>query len=123
MKDFLNFIKLAIIVLIIDLIWISIFMGEHFRKLVFNIQGETLKLNMIPAIISYFLLILGLYYFIVKDNRLYYESFMLGIIVYGVFEATSMAIFNKWDYKTLILDTLWGGILYNLSHAIYKKII
>jgi uncharacterized membrane protein len=121
-KEITNFSKIGIIVLIIDMLWINIYMKKHFRELVFNIQGDNLNLKMIPAIISYFLIIFSIYYFIIKENKLYLDSFILGIIIYGVFEATSMAIFKKWDYYTLVLDTLWGGILYVISFALYKKI-
>jgi uncharacterized membrane protein len=121
-KEIINFSKIGLIVLFIDILWINIYMKQHFRELVLNIQGEDLNLKIIPAIISYFLIIFSIYYFIIRENKLYLDSFILGIIIYGIFEATSMAIFKKWDYYTLILDTIWGGILYVISFAIYKKI-
>jgi uncharacterized membrane protein len=121
-KEIINFSKIGLIVLFIDILWINIYMKQHFRELVLNIQGEDLNLKIIPTIISYFLIIFSIYYFIIRENKLYLDSFILGIIIYGIFEATSMAIFKKWDYYTLILDTIWGGILYVISFAIYKKI-
>lgn len=121
-KEIINFGKIGLIVLIIDMLWINIYMKNHFRELVFNIQNENMSVKFIPALISYFLIIFSIYYFIIKENKLYLDSFILGIVIYGVFEATSMAIFKKWDYYTLILDTLWGGILYVISYALYKKL-
>jgi uncharacterized membrane protein len=122
LKELLNFGKIGLIVLVIDMLWINIYMKNHFRELVFNIQNENMSVKFIPALISYFLIIFSIYYFIIKENKLYLDSFILGIVIYGVFEATSMAIFKKWDYYTLILDTLWGGILYVISYTLYKKL-
>ena len=30
------------------------------------------------------------------------------------------AIFKKWDWFTLFLDTLWGGILFSLSVYLFR---
>lgn len=127
MNNFINniieFIKLGIIIFIIDIIWINIYMGPHFRKLIFNIQNEEMNIKIIPAFISYFFLIFALYYFIIKkNNKKNIDIFLLGLSIYGVFEATNMALFTKWDIKTFILDSLWGGILYVISYNLYRKL-
>jgi len=46
--------------------------------------------------------------------------FGLGIFVYGVYELTNRAIFKNWEWKTVVLDTLWGGILFTSVAYIYK---
>jgi len=59
-------------------------------------------------------------YFIIRPHRPVGEAFLLGALVYGVFEFTNKAIFKKWEYMTVALDTLWGGILFGLvTHATY----
>ena len=56
-----------------------------------------------------------------KDNgNMYLDAFLLGLFIYGIFEFTSGAIFKKWETFPLIVDTLWGGILYFLTYFIYK---
>lgn len=121
--NIIEFIKLGIIIFIIDIIWINIYMGPHFRKLIFNIQNEEMNIKIIPAFISYFFLIFALYYFIIKkNNKKNIDIFLLGLSIYGVFEATNMALFTKWDIKTFILDSLWGGILYVISYNLYRKL-
>ena len=48
---------------------------------------------------------------------------LLGLFVYGFYELTNLAIFNKWTYKSVIIDTLWGGILFTLTAFITYKLV
>jgi len=52
------------------------------------------------------------YYVILSQNKSVTEAFILGLCIYGIYETTNYAIFDNWNIKALILDTLWGGILY-----------
>jgi hypothetical protein len=65
--------------------------------------------------------VFGLYYFIIKDGRSIYEAFLLGIIIYSVYDLTSLALLKNWSVTTAVIDTLWGGILFTLTtFAVYK---
>ena len=114
----------AILVLVIDLFWLSIFLGKYFGNMVFKIQGEKMVINKNIAFLSYLCIILSIYYFIImKDNgKMHLDAFLLGLFVYGIFEFTSGAIFKKWEKLPLFVDTLWGGVLYWLTYVLYKKI-
>jgi uncharacterized membrane protein len=75
----------------------------------------------------YILLIIGLNYFVLQNKSLktidkIKNAFILGFIIYGVYDSTNYAIFNKWDIFTLLLDTLWGGILLALTTIISIKL-
>ena len=35
-------------------------------------------------------------------------------------ELTNMAILKNWDWFTVIIDSLWGGILFSLSVFIFR---
>ena len=117
-----KFILISIIVLVIDLAWLSLFLGKYFGKMVSKIQGEEMVLNNRIAFLSYLFIIFSIYYFIVmKDNgKMYLDAFLLGLFIYGIFEFTSGAIFKKWEKLPLFVDTLWGGILYLITYFIYK---
>jgi uncharacterized membrane protein len=114
----------SIIVLVIDLLWLSLFLGKYFGKMVLKIQGENMVVNKYIALLSYLFIIFSIYYFIIlKDNgKMHLDAFLLGLFVYGIFEFTSGAIFKKWEILPLFIDTVWGGILYLLTYIIYKKI-
>jgi uncharacterized membrane protein len=69
-------------------------------------------MNIKTTILCYILLIFGLYYFIIKENKSVTDAFLLGIFVYGVYELTTISLLSEWELKTVIIDTLWGGILF-----------
>jgi len=38
-----------------------------------------------------------------------------------IFDFTNKAIFDKWSWETVLLDGVWGGILYGLTtYLVYK---
>ena len=104
----------SIIMLTLDSVYLTTF-SNYFNKVVKNIQGEKIKFNIIGAILCYFLLIYGINYFIIDEKKTLIESFILGIVIYGVFETTNYAIFKNWTLGAVGLDTLWGGILFVLT--------
>ena len=86
-----------------------------------SVQRVSMQIRPIGAIVCYILLILGLYYFILRTQRSPLDAFLLGLLIYGVFESTNYAIFKKWEWKIAIMDTLWGGAVFALTTmAIYN---
>jgi uncharacterized membrane protein len=121
-KEIKSIILLSIVLLIIDYIYISI-LGNHFKNQIYKVQNKPLKLNIKTTILSYILIIYGLYYFILRDNKSLKDAFILGIFVYGVYELVSISLLSNWEYKTVLIDTLWGGFLFMTSIYITRKIL
>jgi len=46
----------------------------------------------------------------------------LGIVIYAVFELTNLALFKNWHILSVLIDTLWGGILFGLTTGIVYKL-
>ena len=90
--------------------------------LVFNIQGNKLRLNYIGALFSYLCIVFIFNYFIIYKKATLLDSFLLGFLTYGIFEGTSKALFSKWTYNFMIIDTIWGGLLFSLVYLSYNKI-
>ena len=78
---------------------------------------------MLATILCYVFLSFGLYYFIIKRNAPIIDSFILGLIIYAVFELTNKALLRSWTWKTVLLDSLWGGILFIICTLIIKQLI
>ena len=93
-----------------------------FTKQISSIQGSPLQMNIYGAIVCYIFLVFGLNYFILNDNKSVMDAFILGIVIYGVYETTNLALFKKWSINVALLDTLWGGILFALTTYIIKNI-
>ena len=112
----------AIVLVVLDSIYLNL-IKEHFSALIKNIQGSPLVLNMrsyVSIAVCYIFLITGLNYFIIKPNRSIQDAFLLGLVIYGVYETTNYALFKKWTLFTVIVDTLWGGILFALTTYIVR---
>jgi len=60
-------------------------------------------------------LVAGLHYFIISQHKSIKDAFFLGIVIYGVYETTSYALLEKWPAQAMLIDTLWGGILFALT--------
>lgn len=111
-----NFLMLlsAIIFTSVDFIYLNVF-KNYFDKQIQLVQGSQTKFNYLGAALCYIFLIVGINYFIIKPRKSVSEAFLLGIVIYGVYETTNYAIFKNWSILTVIIDTLWGGLLFAIT--------
>jgi len=117
----LQYLFSAIIFVLLDGLYLK-FIKNFFNKQIKVVQKSPMEINYLGAILSYIFIIFGLNYFIIKPRKSPQDAFLLGIVIYGIFEATNLALFKNWLMTTLILDTLWGGILFALTTYIVEKI-
>jgi len=101
----------SIIFITIDFIYLNV-MKNYFNNQVQRIQGSPIKINYLGTALCYIFLIIGINYFIIKPHKSVSDAFLLGIIIYGVYETTSYALLKNWSIITVIIDTLWGGLLF-----------
>lgn len=104
----------AIIMLLLDAIYLSTF-SKFFNDVVTKVQGSKIRFNILGAIFCYMFLIFGLNYFIISHKRSLIDAFILGIVIYGVYETTTYALLKDWSPMAVALDTFWGGILFTLT--------
>jgi len=88
---------------------------DTFEKQVIQVQIVSLQMKPIGAILCYLFLIIGLYFFILRERKTPLEAFLFGIVIYGVYETTTYALLKKWHFSTVVTDTLWGGVLFYLT--------
>ena len=113
MFDFLMLLS-AIVLIAIDFMYLQSIKG-YFQKQVQSVQGSAMQINYLGAAICYVFLIVGINYFIIKPNRSIKDAFLLGLVIYGVYETTNYALFKNWSIITVIIDTLWGGTLFAIT--------
>lgn len=114
-KELWNFILLpTIILLTLDSIYIYLTLGE-FRLQIAEVQRVVLQVKYLGAILCYFFLIFGLYYFILREHKSILDAMLFGFVIYGVYDTTTYAVLKKWKLKLMIMDTLWGGALMGLT--------
>jgi uncharacterized membrane protein len=108
-----NFLMLvsAIVLISMDYVYLNL-IKSLFDKQIKSVQGSPLKINFLGAAICYIFLIIGINYFIIKPRKSISDAFLLGLVIYGVYETTNYSLFTNWSIITVIIDTLWGGILF-----------
>jgi uncharacterized membrane protein len=119
--DNLKIIKGIFILLLLDLSWIGLFMNSKYQSLVKDIQKEKLVLNVYSAGMAYFLMIVGLIMIVIKYDLSYIDTFIFGVVVYGVYDFTCGAIFKEWDFKLAIIDVLWGGFVFTATKYLIDR--
>ena len=111
----------AIIMLILDALYLNA-IGKAYSQQVAKIQRTVMNIKIEGAAVCYLFLIFGLYYFILKDKKSVFDAFLLGMVIYGVYDATTYAVFKKWSPSLAALDTLWGGVLFALTTMLVYSI-
>ena len=95
---------------------------DFFSKQILDVQGTPVSLNVFAAFLCYITLALGINYFILREKKSLLDAFLLGTLIYAVYETTNKATLKKWTYKIVLIDTLCGGILFTLTTFIMRKI-
>ena len=129
-------ILILILFLIIDLPMIGRINNKMYQTQFNRINNgpmETNKVTIISAIICYFLLAIGTYYFVVKPGLeknssnidIFLRGMLAGLVTYGIYNTTNKITINKFGVRESIIDTLWGtvltGIVASISFIIIKK--
>ena len=95
---------------------------EFFKEQIKDVQKSPLRVNMYGVVLSYLCLIIAINYFIIQRDASWVDAFVLGIVIYGVYEGTTFALLKDWKLSTVVIDTLWGGILFALVAVLTKMI-
>ena len=121
MEKYFLVIASAIILVMVDFVYLNL-IKSYFYKQIYLVQGENPKINMLGLVLCYIFLVFGLNYFILLNNKKsVLDAFLLGIIIYGVYETTNYSLLKNWKFLTVIMDTLWGGILFAMTTFIVTK--
>lgn len=104
------------IMLILDSVWLKTMTPIIYRDTITLVQKQKLKVRLYSAVIVYLLLGFGIHYFVLNNpedtiNSIAMKGAIFGFLSYGIFNGTNHAIFNNWDIRTSIIDTLWGTLL------------
>lgn len=115
---------ILLLYLVMDFIWIQSNFTMY-NNSVMKIQNKPIAFRMMPAIIAYGLLVLNIVYILIpltkklsniKRSLVFAIS---GLVIYGVYNATTYAIIENYPLHVAIIDTLWGLI----SHLILSLMI
>ena len=119
-------IVLAFLVMVVcDFIWLTL-QKPMYQNMVYKVQYSDLRVNMPGALVAYFLMFVSIAFIILplvknlkintfKDAVLASIRYggILGLVIYGIYNATNFAIFKNYSIETAIIDTLWGVTIYS----------
>ena len=105
--------------LALDLIYFF-FVQANMIKMISSIQQTPMKINLSYFVLCYLFLTFAIYYFIIKERKPTIDAFLLGLTVYAIYELTNASIFTKWKNWVILVDSIWGGILFSLVTIIYR---
>ncbi len=121
MNHIAKILLLSAVVLVMDLgfLWS---MRNYFNNQIRMIQGTDMNMNYLAAGLCYLVIIGCLYWFIINTDASILDAAVLGWSVYLIYELTNKALFNKWSWTTVMIDGIWGGILFGVSTYIFRVI-
>jgi uncharacterized membrane protein len=108
----MELLKLAVSLISIDSVYLYFVGKPSFETTIKNITSSEMKINLFGAVMSYIFLLIGIKYFIIDQKRTPEEAFLLGLVIYGVFDMTNLAIFDKYSINVALMDMLWGATLF-----------
>ena len=99
-----------------DAAWLT-YIAPEFRAMIASVQGSPMVAKMIPAAICYAVMILGLWYLVIRPAgkdvaTAATQGAALGATVYGVYEMTNLATIKNWNPRIALMDWIWGTILF-----------
>jgi uncharacterized membrane protein len=114
--------------LFMDYLWLGKIMGGFYKQelgLMARRAGEDLDPLIWAASIVYLLIPLGIILFAlphVSQANLPVSSlfwgFIYGVVLYGIYDMTNLAMLAGWSLKLSMIDMLWGGMICAVSTSL-----
>ncbi|MFL2544066.1 MAG: DUF2177 family protein [Alphaproteobacteria bacterium] len=122
----------SIIFLIIDVIWLSFATKSFYRPLLGDLISD--KPVLWAAGLFYLLYMFGMALIVIQPSiepsgfsKPLYTGFVFGLVAYGTYNLTNMAVIKDWSSTVVFVDMFWGASLTAISSTtgIYlaKKIV
>lgn len=137
MDKYVAYLIIALAMIIIDTLWLSLNTGMYFASIK-SIQGKEAKIKIQYAVVAYLIMIFSIIFIAIpftlqrvnaNDSSItkLYKSILyggsIGFAIYGVYNFTSLAMYDNYELKIGIMDTAWGTFLYSLLTFMYVSLI
>ncbi len=109
-----SILKAAGVLFLVDLFWL-LTGGIYASRMTERIQGQPINARYVSAAIVY----LALAYMLLQTTS-YKQAFLYGVSIYAVYDFTNHALFEHYDWKFAIADSLWGGVLFVMARHLLK---
>ena len=106
----------SLIFLVIDVIWLSFATKSFYRPLIGNLLTE--KPVLWAAALFYILYVFGVAVVVIQPCihdtsilKTIYIGFVFGLVAYGTYNLTNMAVLKGWSPTVAFVDMFWGDSL------------
>ena len=117
-----SFLVSTVVMILLDAAYL--YMNRRtFDAAITRIQKTPVQLRQESALACYAFLSVGLWYLVLRTHRSFVDACLLGVMVYGVYETTMYAAFKNWPLSLVIMDTIWGAVLFGATtHITYALV-
>lgn len=132
MKRIKQFFVALILFVIFDFIWLGFVMKDfNMRQLaeIGRIENGVYQLDYVGATVAYVLMALAIVFYVLplssqqsSFKKSFQDGALLGLIIYGVFDMTNLAILKNYPVAFVIPDMLWGSFVFGLVAVVASKI-
>ena len=99
--------------LVLDGLWLGVFMGQTYRSLLGSLMLDQPRL--LPAVLFYLLYALGCVVFVVLPSGSWQRAAglgaLLGLVAYGTYYLSNWATLQGWSAGLALMDMAWGTFL------------
>jgi uncharacterized membrane protein len=117
--NFTNIAVTLIILIVLDMMWFQLSGPTIYVPMFTKINGRSGYMIITSAIISW-MLIAGLINLFAQSNL---DALILGLLSYGIYNATNLATIREWTLSTFVIDTVWGGIVCLTAYSLLPKLL
>lgn len=104
----------AAVMAVLDLFWLGVIAKDLYRRELGHLMAPEVRWG--AAVLFYLVYAAGIVYFAVRPGwaedslrRAALDGALLGLLVYAVYDLTSLALLRGWPVALSGLDILWGG--------------
>jgi uncharacterized membrane protein len=113
-----HLLVITIVVLLLDAIWLTA-TATSSRQLFAAIQGKPLQIRWIPAIATYAVMIIAIWFFAVQPSADVAEAAgrgaLLGLTMYGLYDLTNYSTLKEYTLQFTLTDMAWGTTLFTIA--------
>jgi uncharacterized membrane protein len=120
-----TFFATLIIFLSFDTVWLGVIARRFYNQ---ELSSFTRALKWPAVIFTYSLISLGITVFVLSEKsadkgQVFFLGALFGLIVYGVYDFTNLAILVDWSLKMTVVDIFWGVTVCGLTSLIVALLL
>jgi uncharacterized membrane protein len=115
----------VVVFLLMDAMWLG-FVAKHFyiNQLggLLRMSGDSISARILPAIIVYLALIIGILVFVVPHASSALQALLLGalfgFVTYATYDFTNLAVLKDWNWVVSLVDVAWGMVICGVTSGL-----